>query len=492
MQHKSKNNQINRRTLLKYGLYSGCMTGLAPSLFLGGCSNNSNQKKPNVVLIVLDTARADRFSCMGYTRKTSPNIDALMSQGVIFDRTYSTCCWTLPAHASLFSALYPTQAGATSETLQFPAANETLAEILTQNGYDTIGIACNPWVAKERGFDQGFTEFYEMWRAANRSTPPHPTLEHDAVQRANTWLDQKKPGSKPFFMFMNLNGTHLPYRPEEPYLSNMITPGYNNAEVNRVASITSIWDYLAGAINLTERDFGILNDLYDGEVALADYYVAQITEKLQSLGILDDTLIIITSDHGENLGEHGLIDHMICMYDTTIHIPLFIRYPEKFAGGIKIDNLVSIVDIAPTILNVCNIDQEINKVIPSEISLANSQRPQRAYVVATNEKPLTGIALMQDRHSNFDIKTIDYRMRSLRTKEYKLITKSNEDVEMFNLLKDPSEIFNLAETQKDLNNKLQSILQKWIAQIPDAGDISFLESQDSESLEMLRSLGYIK
>lgn len=141
---------LSRRDILKYGLYGGLAVGLSPGLWLGGCGDKRGEKRPNVILIVLDTARADRFSCLGYERKTSPNIDGLASQGIVYERAYTTNFWTLPSHASLFTGLYPSQAGATSETLQLPLTNTTLAEMLKEASYDTapplvvtLGLAGN-------------------------------------------------------------------------------------------------------------------------------------------------------------------------------------------------------------------------------------------------------------------------------------------------------------------------------------------------------------
>jgi len=125
-------------------------------------SGGGRTHKPNVVLIVLDTLRGDRLSCMGYNRPTTPHIDAIAAQGTLYTHAFSTCFWTLPAHASLFTGLHPLQAGATSETLHLPADNTTVAEALSGAGYRTAAYVCNSWVSKERGFSQGFGEYIEM------------------------------------------------------------------------------------------------------------------------------------------------------------------------------------------------------------------------------------------------------------------------------------------------------------------------------------------
>ena len=486
---------LSRREILKYGLYGGLAAGLSPSLWLSGCGKQWRGRRPNVLLIVLDTARADRFSCVGYERKTSAHIDKLALEGAIYESAYATNFWTLPSHASLFTGLYPTQAGATSETLQLPLSNTTLAEMMKQAGYGTAAFVCNTWVSAERGFAKGFDEFHEMWRPANQSqVAPQPGWpERATLRKVLGWLDQQKAAGNPFFVFINLNCIHLPYRPPEPFLTHFVgNKGYNNKEVNRIAEITSMWAHLAGEVKLSERDFRIMSDLYDGEVAFADQCVGQIVERLRDSGVLDDVVVIVTSDHGENLGEHGRIDHNLSMYETTLHVPLVIRYPRRLKEGTRIDDLVSLVDIAPTILDLCGVQDGMEKLKPSETSLARDDRPHRAFVVAGNERPLTGIALMKDRYPSFDTSTIDYRMRAIRTDPYKLIWSIGGGMELFDLQTDPGELHDLADTRVQARDKLHKMLTNWMDQIPSAGDITLLESRDKESLEILRSLGYVE
>jgi len=485
---------LSRRDVLRYGIYGGMAASLSPGLWLGGCKSLFRRKKPHIIFIVLDTARADRLSCFGYPRQSTPHIDKLAGEGTIYERTYSTCCWTLPSHASLFTGLYPTQAGATSETLQLPSFNTTLAEALKNVGYDTAGFSCNVWVSRERGFGQGFDEFHEIWRPENFNKVKKQSGQVEWVALANIlgWLDGRKHVENPFFVFINLNCVHMPYRPPEPYLSRFLRPPCTNEQVNRLALIKSVWPLLAGELKLNEEDFRILSDLYDGEVAFADHCVGQIVDRLKSMQILDNTVVIVTSDHGENLGERGLIDHMLSMYETTLHIPLVIRYPESFPGGFRVDDLISCVDIAPTILDLGGASDQMEKIKPVETSLIRDDRKRRAFVVAGNERPLTGIGLMKSRYPSFDVDTIDYRMRAIRTDLHKFIWTMDRDMKLFDLKNDPDELHDIAETQVQTRSKLQRMLSLWMDRIPKAEDISFLEGQDEESLRALRSLGYIK
>lgn len=477
--------------MLKYGFYGG----LAGSLWLGGCGKRRYGKtRPNVLLIVLDTSRADRFSFLGYHRNTSPHIDALASEATVYERAYATNFWTLPSHASLFTGLYSSQAGATSETNHLPTFNTTLAELLKQVGYDTAAVSCNVWVCKDRGFGKGFNEFYEMWRAEHHpQVPNQPGVpEWAAMKKIPPWLEQRNAIQNPFFLFVNLNCAHMPYQPPQPFLSRFVEPGYNKIEVDSIASIKETWGHLTGELKLTERDFRIMNDLYDGEIAFADHCVGQIIDRLRALGILDDTVVIVTSDHGENLGDHGLTDHLFSMYETTLHVPLVIRYPKRFQIGVRINDLVSLVDVAPTILDLCGIHNGVKTMKPTISSLARKDRPRRTFIVAENERPLNAIAILKSYFPAFDTGAIDHRMRAIRTKQHKFIWNIDDGKELYDLQIDPEELNNLADEQTEICRNLHQTLNLWMNRIPSAGDVSLLESQDAESLEILRSLGYIK
>ncbi|MBW8001617.1 MAG: sulfatase-like hydrolase/transferase [Planctomycetes bacterium] len=490
MNKKNITKLLNRRQVLKYGLY-GSIAAAAPALWTTGCAKFKPQKKPNVLLILLDTARADKFSSMGYKRNTSPNIDAFFAQGTIFQKAYSTACWTLPAHGSLFTGLYPIESGANSETLHLPQTHKTLAQAMTNAGYDTTAFICNSWVSAERGFARGFNEYNEMWRESQR-IGTKTNAEEAAVTKTVQWLEKRKNIKNPFFLFMNLNGIHLPYRAKKPFLSQFLKNKYNNKEINRIASITAMWPYLAGKYKLSKKDFQIMNDLYDAEVVFTDYLVKQVFDQLTSMGILDDTLVILTSDHGENLGEHGRIDHNLSMHETTLHIPLMMRYPNRFKPATRDDDLVSILDIAPTILDICGVNKEMQNLNIEKTSLVSQNRDARVFIIASNEKPRAGIALMKQQYPQFDTKTIDYRLRTIRTKLHKLIWTVDKDMQLFDLKNDPRELKNLANSQPEIKNKLHKILVSWLKQTSSAAGTAYFKGQDEESLKLLRSLGYIK
>ncbi len=190
--------------------------------------------RPNILLVVLDTARADYFSCYGHERPTTPSVDQLAEGGVRFEHAYATDFWTLPSHASLLTGLYPTEAQATSETNHLPDSVTTLAERLHVCGYRTGAVVCNAWVSRERGFARGFEDFTEMWREPKRPLcAEKPGLsEQEAVDRAVTWMDARTQERAPFFLFVNFNVAHMPYRPPQDFWKQFATREWPGVRLN--------------------------------------------------------------------------------------------------------------------------------------------------------------------------------------------------------------------------------------------------------------------
>jgi arylsulfatase A-like enzyme len=207
--------------------------------------------------------------------------------------------------------------------------------------------------------------------------------------------------------------------------------------------------------------------------------------------MLDETIVIVTSDHGESLGEHGRIDHTLNMYETTLHIPLVIRYPAAFEPGDRVQKLVSLVDIAPTLIDLCDIKHQLDTK-EEERSLSRPTFVDRSFVIATNERPLTGIKIMKKNYPDFDVSTIDYRLGAIRTKDYKLMNNIGGTIELYDMNEDPAEINDLGHAKVDIRDKLLHILTSWRKNMMSESQKQLHESQDQESLELLRSLGYVE
>lgn len=457
-----------------------------PALLLSCSALDGPPPRPNVVLVVLDTYRADALSSYGNPVPTTPRFDALAREGIRFQSAFSTDFWTLPAHASLFTSRYPSGHGATSETNLLPSRVETLAEALQRTGYRTGAFVSNPWVSAERGFSQGFDTFEETWR----KRPGVPFEDEGGIQLSREWMAARVARREPFLAFLNLNDAHMPYTPDTQVLHSL-HPGPRSVDRRRhLQTIASMWLHLAGAEPLDQTDFEMLRELYEGEMAMTDALLGELIENLRELGILDETLVVVTADHGENIGDHGMIDHMLSFYDTTIRVPLMLRYPPRIQPGQVNEELVSLVDVAPTILDVCGLPQD---TLPgSGRSLLDPNRVPREFVVAENDRPVNGIQLLNGAFPDFDTTGIDKRGRMLRTRRHKLIWREGGPSEFYDLEADPAELRDLGAVPSEAQSTLQSQLEVWMQRHGSDPGATRFESEDAASLERLRALGYIE
>jgi arylsulfatase A-like enzyme len=446
-------------------------------------------RRPNVVLIVLDTTRADILSAYGYEKPTSPSLAAIASEGMLFRQALTTDFWTLPAHASLLTGEYPSTHQATAETNRLSRSARTLAEYLRAAGYRTRAYVSNAWIAAERGFGQGFESYIETWRA-NPGAPSDFGFDRAAIEGAEAWIHARVAQGENFFLFLNLNSAHMPYSPDTLALADL-SPGPRSIERTRkLRGIKGMWGHLGGAYSLESADFEILRELYEAEVAMVDGLVGRLMESLRAEGVLDDTLVIVTADHGENLGEHGMVDHLLSMYETTIRIPLVMRHPASFAMGSESDALVSLVDVVPTVLDICGLAERYPAI--AERSLLRGGNSDREFLIAENDRPLNGIDVMKSNFPEFDTASIDHRMRMLRTERHKLIWTDDGRVELYDLLDDPEELHDLSGRAPELRDSLLARLEGWMAAQQESARPLPLDLSDPQTREQLRALGYIE
>lgn len=332
--------------------------------------------RPNLVLLVLDTARADRFSCYGYARPTTPAVDALAARGILFREARSVAPWTLPAHASMFSGLPPRDHGATWAAFSEPETaplrelvarelaparpERMLAARLAAEGYRCVGFSPNPWVARSKGLALGFDEFHELWRDEERAAFDQPkpadalaaTLSGATVRGVRRMLAERD-AEQPFFLFVNLLDAHFPYEPPEPFRARL---GGTDAAVARVqqGGRRAELAMIAGAAPFPREE---LSALYDGELATADHFVGELVAALEEAGVFDDTLVVVTADHGEQLGEEGRWSHQLSVSEELLHVPLVLKLPHGArAGEVRDDPLASNLDVYATLLAAAGIE----------------------------------------------------------------------------------------------------------------------------------------
>ena len=445
--------------------------------------------RPNVVLIVLDTTRADTLSAYGYPKPSSPSLESLAEEGALFHQAITTDFWTLPAHASLLTGEYPRIHQATAETNRLPGRVTTLAEFLSRAGYRTRAFVSNAWIGRDQGFGQGFESYIETWKSSPGARNDYQ-FDLAGVEAATTWAGEVATRDEDFFLFLNLNSAHMPYSPEVMSLAELSPEPRPIDRTRMLRKVKGMWAYLGGSYTLSEEDFDILEDLYTAEILMVDRLVGRLVDSLDKQGILDETLIIVTSDHGENLGDHGMVDHLLSMYETTIRVPLIMRHPAFFPAGGQRQELVSLIDIVPTVLHICGLEEQYPDITAR--SLAHPNPIVREFVIAENDRPMNGIELMRKNYPEFDIEKIDGRMQMLRTDQYKLIEHGDGRLQVFDLAADPQELHDLSASNPELSSRLMGMLNDWNSRQETVAPPPALDVTDPKLREQLKALGYLE
>jgi arylsulfatase A-like enzyme len=468
---------------------------------------NQHAQRPNILLIIMDTVRADHLSCYGYPLPTTPHLDRLAEEGVRFTNAISTGGWTVPTHASLFTGTFPGFHGARDG---HPILNEnipTLAETLGNWGYQRAGFTNVGWLNENAGLTRGFDTFVQVYRLhQGRSIPvlirrvlskilwmllgrklAGASLTNRYVKR---WLAHRE-SARPFFIFINYSEAHAPYQPPRSFAHRFLEPyGLSFSEAQRVN-----YDpvkHVTGTVPMDERDFNVLRALYDAEIAYLDTKLGELFSYLDRQNLMDQTLIIVSADHGENFGDHGLMGHKWCLYDTLLRVPLIIRYPSCFTPGTTIDDQVQLVDIFPTLMEVLDIHEPKIRDQLQGFSLLPDQVANRPRKFAVAERAGRSWQSTFSRHSGFDYEQFERDLKAIRTPRFKYIWASNGRHELYEIATDHAETRNLVDVYPKEAQRLQDCLFDFINSIqhPDAtaeGDIEL----DRVLEQHLRDLGYI-
>lgn len=319
---------------------------------------------PNVLLIVVDTLRADHLSLLGYERKTSPNLEQIARESVFFENAVTTAPWTLPSHASMLTGLYPSEC----RVSKFGLAEQyvTLAEVLQARGYRTGAFSANTlFFTTAFGFGQGFIRFEDSFHSLHDSisrTILGETLQRRVLRYAGfedlpgrknaasvndsllRWLDGQS--GRPFFAVLNYFDVHDPYLPPQPYRSRFSDRPNPGGVFNSNLSGRDAWDVSTPAILKDEIA------AYDGSIAYVDDQIKNLFSELDQQGLLQNTIVLITSDHGEMFGEHHDFQHAHSMWAPLLYVPLLIRWPGKLPAGVKYDTPVSLTSLPATVMSL--------------------------------------------------------------------------------------------------------------------------------------------
>ena len=297
----------------------------------------------NVLLVSIDTLRPDHLGAYGYRRPTSPHLDGLAARGALFENAVSTAPWTLPAHASMFTSRTPAFHGMQDEASRLADGVPTLASALRSVGHRTLAVVSHVYVSSEFGLDRGFDVFDDSLIQGGATNP----VASEAVDLLLEHLGRTP--VEPFFAFLHLFDPHVPYTPPAPYFDRFAAPDYAGPVDGTLASVKA---FGRGGAVVPRVDLQHIIDLYDGEIAYTDAELGRLFEVLAQRGVLDRTLVIVTSDHGEEFKEHGRIGHGTGLFGEQLRVPLIIAGHPAFAPGSRRQELVSLVDLAPTVLDL--------------------------------------------------------------------------------------------------------------------------------------------
>ena len=394
--------------------------------------------QPNVVFITIDTLRADHLGCYGYKPIKTPNIDALAAESFQFGRAYTPVPVTLPAHTAIFTGTYPTLSGMHDFSgNKLSSKQTTLAAVLKQQGYVTGAVLGSAVLDSRFGLNQGFDFYYDHFDFNRLQESNLEEMERPGNIVADTALDWlAKNSQSKFFLWMHLYDPHYPYRPPAPYSEQ-----YKDR-------------------------------LYDGEIAFADAQVGRLISFLKSKGLYRNTLIVLTGDHGESLGEHGEKTHGFFIYNATLHVPVLIHLPASTAHKM-VTELVSLTDLMPTVL------QELKVDIPAQVQ---GQSLLPLLTEKNDSRSLYAETFLPLLHFNWS------ELRSVETDKYHFIQSPKP--ELYDLTADPAETHNLYSEKKAVAGELQSRLNTLVRQYSADQELAEKTGLDPALMERLKSLGY--
>ncbi len=416
-------------------------------------------KDCNVILISIDTLRPDHLGCYGYTKNTSPNIDSFCKDSVLFKTAISQAPSTAPSHASILTSLIPSSHGAFfSHKTPISPKVPTAAEILKKDGYDTVSFNGGGQIAANFGFSRGF-DLYSSFDERDYVNE----YFIDRVRQSTDWL--KNNNQNKFFLFLHSYEVHHPYSPKEEFLDE--TARSYKGKLPKNVRGTLLRDINRKKIIISAEDRKYIESLYDAEIRSVDKGFAQFIGYLKTTNLYNKSLIILTSDHGEEFNEHGDIGwHSHTLFDELLKVPLIIKFPDSAYAGTVIDTQVRSIDILPTILETLELKAEPHFQGATLSTLLQGAKDFDHYAV-----------------SQKDSKSIP-PSSALRTKEWKLIR-----LKLYDLINDPKEQTNVASENPEIGasykDKLETMANSELLKNPDQMEI------DQSTQEQLRTLGYV-
>ncbi len=443
---------------------------LAAALTVAGCGRREPQ--PNVLVITMDTTRADHLSPYGYRFATTPYLERFAAEGTLFRHAYASAPATAPSHATIFTSLAPLTHRVLKNAMTLGESFQTLAETLGQHDYQTAAVVSSFVLNRKFGLSQGFG-FYDDDLSKTRSTVPTKNWEGEPVigkfdcradattDRASDWLENARDPAKPFFLFVHYFDPHAPYSPPKDYQEKFTNPEVKDG--GRRWEISS----------------------YDGEIAFTDAQIGRLMEKLAALGLADNTLVVITADHGEGLWQHGYQYHGAQIYEESVHVPLLMRWPGHVTAGGDVAAPVTVADIMPTVLELTGTPAD--GLDCQGLSLAAAATAGGAL---DPERPVFLYRVPYEPHEEYGTWVAGEKFGVRRGRWKFMVAEQESTLELYDLQDDPGETRNLASAQPALAAELAGLLADWreVVTLPDS--LSVRPELSDADRRKLHSLGY--
>jgi len=467
-QDRGKARQISRRELIRRAICGGA-SALASGLWVSGCRGGKKGKRTNVIFVIVDTMRADHVGCCGYQRKTTANIDGLARGSILFDNAIVPAPWTLPSVGAIWTSQYPSVFGIRDKIAVIDPKFTTLAEMLKAQGYKTKGIVSHILLSARLGMGKGFDSYDESASFGHEGVSS-PQVTEKAMSFLNESHDQ------PFFLFLHYFDPHYNFILHERY-------NYYPSYKGRIKSNHPILDLWRLRDTLSEDDIRFLIALYDSEIAFVDEHIGKVLDEVKRRGLYDNSIIVVTSDHGEEFMERGWIGHTTTLYQELIRVPLIMRIPGHRPSVTK--RPVGLINLVPTLC----------KCLGFEIPEGLEGRP----LIFEPGDSGTGEAIFSETFNSQTQRPVPKKpiaFRSVLMGSRKLIyDQINDSKQIFDLSADPSEKNNLSAQTGEEDKALVLALKEWMEDVEAKKNRALIERDSKvltpEQRDQLESLGYL-
>lgn len=467
---------------------------------------NLNMNSPNIIIIVLDAGRFDYLSCYGCPSKLTPNIDRLAKEGVLFENVTTVAPWTVPSHASMFTGLYPNQHLANWNTLKIKEGVPTVFDILRKNNYKIAAFVANDtliYPCEIFGNDADIYGLNRHGRSKNDSgfVDGFKAEDSNCDRITEFFMDwSNKSPNQPFMLYFNYYDLHSKYGAREPYRSKYVTKEDEKILTEMGDRFSLHFREMNREAQVTKEQIQTMRNLYKAKMAMIDENIGKVVDNLKKNSLMDNTVLFITSDHGDTLGDHTYpsFHHQFSIYNALTRIPLIIYSPKlkSYAKRVKAP-LIQNIDIFPTILDFCGIDRSAHVVSSPAVSLAgyisgNRDKNPRDYAISMYEAPKKFV----DWNKKFVNLAYIRKLLAIQDERHKIIFSDDERIELYDIISDPQE-------QKDISDKFPQICEKLKGEFykilevygganQDYASSNFSPEEEARIKAKLKSLGYLE